>query len=218
MNRITPLASAVPVTMSSREIADLTGKQHQHIKRDIESMLADLGKDASSFGRIYQDILNRQQTEYALPKRECLILVSGYDVVMRARIIDRWLELEARITLPTAPSLPVLESSLVLACNGIPIRFLIDETGEWQATYKDVATVLAAAKSGGYDCGQVLNTLTQAALRSVIAAFLFLSHWFAPMGEASDREADGPTCVGCSTSPTYALNSVEKVSTRSIPA
>jgi len=106
----------------------------------------------------------------------------------------------------------------VLACNGIPIRFLIDETGEWQATYKDVATVLAAAKSGGYDCGQVLNTLTQAALRSVIAAFLFLSHWFAPMGEASDREADGPTCVGCSTSPTYALNSVEKVSTRSIPA
>jgi len=168
MNRITPLASAVPVTMSSREIADLTGKQHQHIKRDIESMLADLGKDASSFGRIYQDILNRQQTEYALPKRECLILVSGYDVVMRARIIDRWLELEARITLPTAPSLPVLESSLVLACNGIPIRFLIDETGEWQATYKDVATVLGYVnKEQQYSARNVLKYTVKAGERQL---------------------------------------------------
>jgi hypothetical protein len=69
----------------------------------------------------------------------------------------------------------------------------------------------------GYAFGQVLNTLTQAALRSVIAAFLFLPHWFDPMGEAPDREAGGPTCVGCSTSPAHALNSVEKVSTRSIP-
>ncbi|MDQ5908965.1 MAG: hypothetical protein QG599_1059 [Pseudomonadota bacterium] len=67
----------------------------------------------------------------------------------------------------------------------------------------------------GYDLPQVLNTLTQAAIRSVIAAFLFLSHWIAPMGEAPIREDGGPTCVGCSTSPAHALNSVEKVSTRS---
>ena len=73
---------------------------------------------------------------------------------------------------------------------------------------------LACREGRRYDWRQVLNTLTQAA-RSDIAAFLFLSHWFAPMGEASYREDDGPTCVGCSTSPTHALNSVEKISTRS---
>lgn len=142
MSSLTLAVPTVPVTISSREIAELTGKQHQHIKRDIESMLADLEKDASSFGRIYQDSMSRPQTEYALPRRECLILVSGYDVVMRAKIIDRWLVLEAQTALPTVPTLPILESSLVLDFQGVPIRLLIDESGSWMAAYRDVATAL----------------------------------------------------------------------------
>ena len=82
-------------TMSSREIAELTGKQHGHVKRDIEDMLSKLEIDVSKFGYIYTDHKNRAQTEFLLPRRECEILITGYDVVRRAAVIDRWLELEA---------------------------------------------------------------------------------------------------------------------------
>lgn len=94
MNSITTINTPSVLTMSSREIAELTEKEHKHVKRDIEVMLAQLGEDGSKFGRIYLDSMNRQQGEYRLPKRETTILVSGYSVVLRARIVDRWMELE----------------------------------------------------------------------------------------------------------------------------
>ncbi len=92
-------------TMSSREIATLTGKQHQHVRRDIEAMAEGLKTDPSIFGRIYRDARNREQREYALPRRECLILVSGYSVELRARIIDKWEELERAARRPVMPDL-----------------------------------------------------------------------------------------------------------------
>ncbi|MFB2732565.1 Rha family transcriptional regulator [Shewanella mangrovisoli] len=82
--------------MSSREIAELTGKKHAHICRDIRSMLEQLGTAESKFGSGYFDANNQQRTEYLLPRRECEILVTGYDVVRRAAVIDRWLELETK--------------------------------------------------------------------------------------------------------------------------
>ncbi|BCV45602.1 Rha family transcriptional regulator [Shewanella algae] len=82
--------------MSSREIAELTGKKHAHICRDIRSMLEQLGTAESKFGSGYFDANNQQRTEYLLPRRECEILVCGYDVVRRAAVIDRWLELETK--------------------------------------------------------------------------------------------------------------------------
>ena len=78
------------MTMSSREIAELTGKRHDHVKRDIEIMLSALGKDIPSFGGIYLDTMNRQQTEYLLDEEHTLCLTSGYDVNQRMAIIQQW--------------------------------------------------------------------------------------------------------------------------------
>jgi phage antirepressor YoqD-like protein len=94
------------LAMSSREIAELTGKTHGHVKRDIETMMFLLCLDASSFGRIYRDSMNRPQTEYLLPKDETLCLLSGYDVSARMKIIKRWQELEEKQQVRVPQTLP----------------------------------------------------------------------------------------------------------------
>lgn len=43
------------LTMTSREIAELTGKNHADVLRDIRNMLEVLKKDASIFAGIYKD-------------------------------------------------------------------------------------------------------------------------------------------------------------------
>lgn len=91
------------VTMSSREIAELTGKEHKNVKRDIENMLSDLNEDALTFERIYFDSMNRQQTEYFLDRRHVECLLTGYSAVLRMKVIDRLHEREAGIT-SVAPS------------------------------------------------------------------------------------------------------------------
>lgn len=82
-------------TMTSREIAELTGKQHKDVLHDIRKMLEDLGLTSADFSADLPDAYGRLQPAFQLPKRECLILISGYSIAMRARIIDRWHELES---------------------------------------------------------------------------------------------------------------------------
>ena len=98
MNVLTVADIAIK-TMTSREIAELTGKEHKHVLADVRKMLDDLGKAAADFSATAQipgpNGSTRTVEVFHLPKRETLILVSGYSVAMRARIIDRWQELEA---------------------------------------------------------------------------------------------------------------------------
>jgi phage regulator Rha-like protein len=86
------------LTMSSREIAEMCEKQHNHVLRDIDEMLSKLDYpdlDSQIKPTTYADGSGIQRKCYNLPKRETLILVSGYNLEFRAKIIDRWQELEA---------------------------------------------------------------------------------------------------------------------------
>ena len=83
-------------TMTSLEIAEVTGKQHAHIMRDIRSLL-DQGVNESNFGLVeYKDKKGETRPMYRLTKKGCLILASGYDAVLREKIINRWEELEMK--------------------------------------------------------------------------------------------------------------------------
>lgn len=100
-----PILSTAAQTMSSREIAELTGKEHKNVMADVRKMLSDLGLSTADFSAVYKDQQLIERPCFNLPKRETLILVSGYSVELRARIIDRWEELERQqaaraVTLP----------------------------------------------------------------------------------------------------------------------
>lgn len=86
----------VDPTMSSIEIAELTRKRHDNVMRDARKMLLDLHGEHGllRFEGTYLDAQSKEQPCVNLPKRECLTLISGYSVKLRARIIDRWMELE----------------------------------------------------------------------------------------------------------------------------
>lgn len=80
--------------MSSRVIAELIGKEHKHVMRDIRGLL-EQGVGESNFGlSSYKSEQNKELPEYQLTKKGCLILSSGYDAVLREKIINRWEELE----------------------------------------------------------------------------------------------------------------------------
>jgi len=81
-------------TMSSREIANVTGKRHANVKRDIAAMLKELKLDVLSFEYTYLDGQNREQVEYMLDREHTDCLLTGYSAPMRMKVIRRWRELE----------------------------------------------------------------------------------------------------------------------------
>ena len=83
-------------TMSSREISKLTNKRHDNVMSDIRIMLESLEIQSPDFLGDYKDSKGRTYQCFNLPKRETLILVSGYNIQLRAKIIDRWEELERK--------------------------------------------------------------------------------------------------------------------------
>ncbi|MGO0305933.1 Rha family transcriptional regulator [Endozoicomonas acroporae] len=99
-----------PETMSSREIAEITGKRHDHVIRDIKVMCEQMEWSLPKFGDTYINPQNGQEyTQYNLPRFECEVLITGYDVKRRAAVIGRWHKLESG---QAAPMIQLNESTL----------------------------------------------------------------------------------------------------------
>ena len=83
-------------TMSSLELAQVTGKNHFDLLKSIRRMeiaWENVGK--SKFAcTSYTDKSNRQSVMYSLNKTECLYVATKFNDEARARVILRWEELE----------------------------------------------------------------------------------------------------------------------------
>ena len=91
-------------TMSSREIADLTGKEHKNVIRDIRAMLDELGNDGSDLSHVREDKDVRGYTAMFHLDRELTdTLLTGYSAILRRAVVARWRELEAAHAAPMVP-------------------------------------------------------------------------------------------------------------------
>ena len=75
--------------MTSLEISEVTGKRHDAVLRDIRNILSK-GANAHNFVEVeYTDRKGEKRPMYQLTPKGCLILASGYDVVLREKIINK---------------------------------------------------------------------------------------------------------------------------------
>ena len=90
--------------MSSREIAELTGKAHKNVLADIRSMFAELEIDWAEFSAQYKDGTGRLLPCFNLDRELTDTLLTGYSAKMRLAVVRRWRELEERAQHPRVPT------------------------------------------------------------------------------------------------------------------
>lgn len=110
------------LTMSSREIAEICEARHNDVIETIKRLL-DQGvlRESRKTTRTYRPQGGGRPTEvYDLTKRDTLVVVSGYNADVRAKIIDRWLELEAQSA--QTPKVPQTYAAALLEAGRLALE------------------------------------------------------------------------------------------------
>lgn len=96
MNQLMTMTQVATLTMSSREIAELTGKRHDNVMVLCRS-LRDMGVCPEIQETPYVNEQNGQTyLECRLGKRDSLVLIARISPEFTAAVVDRWQELEAQ--------------------------------------------------------------------------------------------------------------------------
>lgn len=92
------------IEMTSRELAELTGKEHSHVMRDIRDEMEKLeneGERAESiFGlSSYINSQNKEQPQFVFGKEGAMQIAMRYSALIRRKVIIRLEELEKKTSL-----------------------------------------------------------------------------------------------------------------------
>lgn len=125
-------------TMTSLEIAEVTGKRHDAVLRDIRSLL-EQGVNAHNFVEVeYKDKKGENRPMYQLTKKGCLILASGYNALLREKIINRWEELEKKEQSLLTPEQMFMQSAQLFYKQQYELKRIAQVQEEQNAKIKNV--------------------------------------------------------------------------------
>lgn len=180
-----------PVTMSSREIAELVESRHDKVKQSIERLVArgtivqpPMGdeQDVDAMGR------QRTTTVFRLDKRSSFIVVAQLSPEFTARLVDRWQELEAQVA-QRAPALPDLSDPAVLMplLASYAQRTQVAEQKVAQLAPKADAFDLLDAADGSLNLRMAAKTLNASERKFI--AWLEVNHWAFRQGGSGPLQA-----------------------------
>ena len=92
------------ITMTSRELAEITGKEHSHVMRDIRCEIESLAKEGinteSIFGLVeYTDAKGEARPMYSFGRDGAMQISMRYSASIRRKVILRLEELEKKTSL-----------------------------------------------------------------------------------------------------------------------
>ena len=90
-------------TMASREIAELVEKRHDNVKRTIETLVERGVIARPQIEDVRETGGNRREyvtQEYRVGKRDSFVIVAQLSPEFTARLVDRWQELEEKVSQP----------------------------------------------------------------------------------------------------------------------
>lgn len=83
------------VTMTTVEIAELTGKRHDNVLRDARAVASQVNAlKSEAIEATYTDGRGREKPMLVLDKHLTFTLITGYDSGLRYNVVGRWIELE----------------------------------------------------------------------------------------------------------------------------
>jgi phage antirepressor YoqD-like protein len=159
-NDMTPIGGNGKPTMSTREIANLTGSSHDNVLKTVRNLIE--GGVVSGNETPYVHPQNRQTYyEIHLDQRDTMVVVSGYNVELRAKIVDRWMELEAKGRISSVDDLLANPVGLLRIAQGYAIQ-IEDLKRDVSSMKQDVSALDRISKADDlYGLRQTVQILQQ---------------------------------------------------------
>ncbi|WP_417786766.1 Rha family transcriptional regulator [Stutzerimonas xanthomarina] len=168
----------IPVSMSSREIAKLTGKQHKNVVRDIREMLEALRVDGSDLSHVEERKDARGYTsEFRLDRELTETLLTGYSIPLRRKVVKRLHELEENMRLKVEP----------LPLSPAPVAALVDLA---RLTFEHLPNLGENSKQA------LLSVLTEQALGHKVIPLPKIEQHLLPAGEVGAKLGISGAMVG----------------------
>ncbi|WP_010323650.1 Rha family transcriptional regulator [Marinobacterium stanieri] len=170
MQQLMTVDNSTAPTMSSREIADLTGRRHDQVLRTARDLVAQ--GVTQSVETLYRHEQNGQQyPEHRLDRRDSMVLVARLSPEFTARVVDRWQELEQQVS--NSYQLPDFNNPAAAARAwadqveqnqqlALEHDRLTAEVSHLQAHFTDGMKITDFARTlNGVNCQQVQNRLAE---------------------------------------------------------